>query len=336
MLATSAGHVEQGARPRERPVGAQQLETSQQGCVVELRQLDACRLGALAQDVAQRVYRRRSCGAERQVAAPRRTSRSRCAPAPMRAARPSRPARGTRCRHAGRPADRGSRRSRRAAPGRGCGGRSQDRSTSAYRMLYRRCRRRAGARLLVLSVPRNPGPEPHVATVSNRGRRVARRVGTGCHELVGMAELLRMGAGAQRLRLVRRGERPAARRRTTGGDRRAARHPARERRAGTRRAGGARRRSPAATSPTAARRRDAHAGGRPAHVSSRGGEHRVPRPRGSRRAERAASRAIRPRARRGAAARPRRDRRAQPADRRRHDDGPRRDRTRFRRRPSAR
>ncbi len=48
----------------------------------------------------------------------------------------------------------------------------------------------AGARLLVLSIPRNPGPEPHVATVSNRGRRVARRVGTGCHELVGMAELL--------------------------------------------------------------------------------------------------------------------------------------------------
>jgi ATP-dependent DNA helicase RecG len=48
----------------------------------------------------------------------------------------------------------------------------------------------ADVRLLVLSIPRNPGPEPHVATVSNRGRRVARRVGTGCHELVGMAELL--------------------------------------------------------------------------------------------------------------------------------------------------
>jgi len=45
-------------------------------------------------------------------------------------------------------------------------------------------------RLLVLAVPRNPGPEPHVAIVSNRGRRVARRVGTGCHELVGMAELV--------------------------------------------------------------------------------------------------------------------------------------------------
>ncbi len=48
----------------------------------------------------------------------------------------------------------------------------------------------AGARLLVLSVPRNPGPEPHVASISKRGRRVARRVGTGCHELVGMGELL--------------------------------------------------------------------------------------------------------------------------------------------------
>ena len=48
----------------------------------------------------------------------------------------------------------------------------------------------ADTRLLVLSVPRNPGPEPHVVSVSNRGRRVARRIGTGCHELVGMAELL--------------------------------------------------------------------------------------------------------------------------------------------------
>jgi len=48
----------------------------------------------------------------------------------------------------------------------------------------------AGVRLLVLGIPRNPGPEPHVASVSKRGRRVARRVGTGCHELVGMAELL--------------------------------------------------------------------------------------------------------------------------------------------------
>jgi ATP-dependent DNA helicase RecG len=47
-----------------------------------------------------------------------------------------------------------------------------------------------GSRLLVLSVPRNPGPEPHAASVSKRGRRIARRVGTGCHELVGIAELV--------------------------------------------------------------------------------------------------------------------------------------------------
>lgn len=47
-----------------------------------------------------------------------------------------------------------------------------------------------GVRLLILLVPRNPGPEPHSALVSSRGRRIARRVDTSCHEMVGMAELM--------------------------------------------------------------------------------------------------------------------------------------------------
>ena len=49
---------------------------------------------------------------------------------------------------------------------------------------------KAGARLLVVCAPRNPGPEPHAAAVSKRGRRIARRIGTNCHEMVGMAELM--------------------------------------------------------------------------------------------------------------------------------------------------
>lgn len=48
----------------------------------------------------------------------------------------------------------------------------------------------SGKRLLIVLVPRNPGPEPHSALVSKRGRRISRRVGTNCHEMVGMAELM--------------------------------------------------------------------------------------------------------------------------------------------------
>ena len=49
----------------------------------------------------------------------------------------------------------------------------------------------AGARLLMLQVPRNQGVEPHNVTVSKSGgRRKPRRVGTGCQDMETLAEQL--------------------------------------------------------------------------------------------------------------------------------------------------
>lgn len=46
-------------------------------------------------------------------------------------------------------------------------------------------------RLLVLFIPRNAGDEPHSALVSRKGgRRVSRRVGTDCHEMATLAEMM--------------------------------------------------------------------------------------------------------------------------------------------------